>query len=80
MLWSKYYLVVNGTLHNFNNKFKDEISEWLYQDNSNWNNISTQSFESIMQNPLWEKLGDSFYNTVDSCTVCLLGCSKMKNG
>jgi hypothetical protein len=64
----------------FNNKFKDEISEWLYQDNSNWNNISTQSFESIMQNPLWEKLGDSFYNTVDSCTVCLLGCSKMKNG
>lgn len=58
---------------------KAEMSEFMYDDNlPNWNSLQHYSFDEILKNKFWIKLGDSVQTSETSCTRCLVQCSKVK--
>lgn len=55
----------------------DEINNFMYTDDNNWNDLSVRTFDDIINNEWWDKLVSSFGSPVNSTTTCLMSCSRL---
>jgi len=57
---------------------RSEMIEFMYTDNEqDWNSLKHNSFNDILHNKFWDKLGDSLQLSTTSCTRCLTQCSRV---
>lgn len=54
--------------------FNEEITRFMYTNNEHWNDLSQYDMETILTDPWWDNLKESFDET--PCSVCLGSCAK----